>query len=58
MNAPRSFDVACFDLAEHFLVDEPDLHDKVADLAAHIQDSIELWIECEKNDRRQQEEAS
>jgi hypothetical protein len=47
----RSYDPACFELAERFLFDEPALKDRASDLAAHIQSEIESWIEYERDHR-------
>jgi hypothetical protein len=44
----KTVDPACLTLAEHFLHDEPTLQRGADDLAAHIQQAIEDWIEDEK----------
>lgn len=45
---PRSYDPACEELARHFLSDEEFENDHVAELAQHIQDAIEDWIEAKR----------
>lgn len=47
----RSYDSECFELAQYFLRDEPSLREGCSDLAQHIQDAIEDWIEAMKQDR-------
>jgi hypothetical protein len=42
-----SYDSKCWDLAIHFLADEPALQAQVNELAGHIQTEIESWIEYE-----------
>jgi hypothetical protein len=48
----KTFDSKCFDLAEHFLEDEPaEFHldpQVTVRLAAHIQLAIEEWLEFER----------
>jgi hypothetical protein len=44
------FDSRCFDLAEHFLQDEPELREKVSELAQAIQDAVEDWIYMQKTE--------
>ena len=43
---PLSFDSKCYDLAEHFLEDEPTLktEEMKNQLAQEIQDAVESWI--------------
>jgi hypothetical protein len=47
---PKTYDPRCYDLAEHFLQDEPcsedpELYDQQRDsLARHIQQAIEDWF--------------
>lgn len=43
----KTYDVKCFDLAEHFLQDEPELNSdaNAAELAAEIQEAIEDWLD-------------
>jgi hypothetical protein len=36
------------ELAEHFLQDEPSLRAEASDLARHIQQAVEDWIEMQK----------
>lgn len=45
----KSYDPACYDLAAHFLADEPISQMPTAErarqeLAAHIQEEVERWI--------------
>lgn len=46
----RTFDIASFELAEHFLQDEPNLNTKEGqyDLARAIQQAVEDWFEDKK----------
>jgi hypothetical protein len=54
---PRRFDLACFDLAEIFLQDEPAfLRERVDGLAQYIQDAIEDWIRMARADAEAQHE--
>jgi len=39
-----AYDAKCYELAEHFLDDSASVR-QVSELAQHIQDSIEAWIE-------------
>ena len=41
----RGYDPGCADLAQYFLVDEPALKERAGELARHIQQAIEDWIE-------------
>ena len=43
----KSYDPKCYELAEHFLADEPDLDSEQAReiLALELQQSAETWIE-------------
>ena len=45
-----TFDTKCFDLAAHFLSDEPELNtpSNTHDLAAEIQATVESWFEDKK----------
>jgi hypothetical protein len=45
----KSYDQACFDLAEYFLIDEPRLQDKCSDLATAIQQAVEDWFALHEN---------
>lgn len=47
-----SYDSNCYDLAEHFLADEPALNTErnKKRVAQHIQDTIEDWIAYERED--------
>lgn len=45
---PATYDQKCFELAQYFLADESKLMNKAADLAVHIQASVEDWIAWEK----------
>jgi hypothetical protein len=63
MPKEQLFDVKCFELAEHFLSDEKDLSDQqrkdwTRELAAHIQDAIESWLEYELGVLRQGHETT
>ena len=42
----KTYDTKCYELAEHFLSDEPEINDESnrRDLAAFIQTAIEDWI--------------
>lgn len=47
----KSFDPKCYELATHFLADEPISQMPTAErarqeLAAHIQEEVERWIMC------------
>jgi hypothetical protein len=44
----KPLDPACFKLAEYLLRDEPTLQGRADDLAEHIWQSVEDWIEDEK----------
>ena len=47
MRKIKSFDPACYALAEHFMTDEPWLAQqpaRTAELASHIQEAIEDWF--------------
>jgi hypothetical protein len=48
-----SFDSKCYDLAEHFLQDEPDLdnEDRRKELAQEIQEAVEAWFLAERDER-------
>lgn len=46
-----NYDPRCLELAEYFLIDEPNLRGFSHDLARHIQQSIEDWFELVKQDR-------
>ena len=48
-----SFDSKCYDLAEHFLEDEPTLDNEDArnELAQEIQEAVESWI-IDQRDKR------
>jgi hypothetical protein len=48
-----SFDSKCYDLAEHFLEDEPTLNNEDArnELAQEIQETVETWI-IDQRDKR------
>jgi len=51
-----SYDQRCFELAEYFLMDEPNvLKEGVSDLAQHIQDAIEDWFEAQKENGEKSE---
>lgn len=43
-----TYDSKCFELAEHFLQDAPDLRDRQDKLAGVIQRAIEDWIDSER----------
>jgi hypothetical protein len=45
MSAKYSYDSKCLDLADHFLSDMTHLGAKAKDLAQHIQDAVEAWID-------------
>jgi hypothetical protein len=49
---PLSFDSKCYDLAEHFLEDEPTLDNEDArnQLAQEIQETVEAWIIDKRDD--------
>lgn len=52
MKKPKpTYDSRCYDLAAVFLEDEPhlDTTDRVEELAAHIQKTIEDWIAYERD---------
>lgn len=41
----RTYDSRCYDLAEHFLSDEPNASEEEREkLAAHIQQAVEGWF--------------
>jgi hypothetical protein len=40
-----TYDSKCYDLAEHFLQDDPAKQAVAGELAAHIQRAIEDWFE-------------
>jgi hypothetical protein len=44
----KSYDQACFDLAEYFLIDEPSLQEHCSDLAIAIQHTVEDWFALRK----------
>lgn len=44
-----SYDGECEKLARHFLVDEPQFGRLHQELAQHIQDAVETWIEAERD---------
>lgn len=44
MEAIVSYDQRCFELAEFFLIDEPELRHRASELAQQIQDAIEDWF--------------
>lgn len=48
-----SFDSKCYDLAEHFLEDEPTLNNEDArnELAQEIQETVESWIINQRDKR-------
>jgi hypothetical protein len=48
---PVSFDSKCYDLAEHFLTEEPGLNtEEMKDqLAQAIQETVESWINDERD---------
>lgn len=50
---PYSFDTKCYELAEHFLQDEPDLdnEERRKDLAQEIQESIEAFLLGQREER-------
>lgn len=41
----KSYDPACLTLAEYFLTDNPELAKLASELAAHLQQEIEDWIQ-------------
>lgn len=45
-----AYDSKCFELAEHFLSDctNPMARLRTRELAQHIQDEIEIWLEAEE----------
>lgn len=47
----KTYDEKSYELAEHFLADEPSLDtlDKVHHLALHIQQAVEDWIAHERD---------
>lgn len=48
----HSYDSACYDLAKHFLSDEPTATEDDAEaFAQHIQDAIEDWLNYDLKDR-------
>jgi hypothetical protein len=49
----QTFDSKCYDLAEHFLEDEPTLDNEDArnELAQEIQEAVESWI-IDQRDKR------
>lgn len=53
MATVRTYDRKCFDLAEHFMEDEPEMNCKEAcdELAYLIQTTIEDWIMMARKDR-------
>jgi hypothetical protein len=55
MESMMAYDQACFDLAEYFLHDEPDLRGKTAELAQSIQNEVENWIGYELQQLRKKE---
>ena len=51
--AAKTYDVKCYELAEHFLQDHPDYpevdpKDRCKQLASDIQDAIEVFFEIEE----------
>jgi hypothetical protein len=51
-----SYDTRCFELAEYFLIDEPDFRHKVGDLAQAIQDAIDDWLDAQRAEAEKQED--
>ena len=45
-----SYDAKCEDLARHFLADADDMDKRAAQLAQHIQESVEKWFIAVEDD--------
>jgi len=46
----KTYDVKCYELAEHFLQDHPEINtvDRCRDLAGEIQEAVESWLSMEE----------